>query len=115
MASDVEAACPPTYPRAYAGFSGSAMTDDLLLADMGSPTAVVSPGSNAGPPPVPGPGTTLVAPDVFSGSRAVLLPLASSLFMRASRSFIDIPAHKRHQVEWTDPAQHTVWLGVRYG
>ncbi len=29
--------------------------------------------------------------------------------------FIDIPAHKRHRVEWTSPDQPTVWLAVHYG
>jgi cupin 2 domain-containing protein len=29
-------------------------------------------------------------------------------------SFIDIPAHRRHRVEWTDPNQPTVWLAVHY-
>jgi cupin 2 domain-containing protein len=30
-------------------------------------------------------------------------------------SFIDIPAHKRHRVEWTDPGQPTIWLAIHYG
>ena len=25
-----------------------------------------------------------------------------------------IPAHKKHRVEWTDPAQDSVWLAVHY-
>jgi cupin 2 domain-containing protein len=29
-------------------------------------------------------------------------------------SFINIPAHKRHRVEWTDPNQPTIWLVVWY-
>ena len=29
-------------------------------------------------------------------------------------SFIDIPAHKRHRVEWTDPNQPTIWLAVHH-
>ena len=29
--------------------------------------------------------------------------------------FVNIPAHKRHRVEWTTPDEPTVWLGVRYG
>ena len=29
-------------------------------------------------------------------------------------SFVDIPAHQRHRVEWTDPKQKTVWLAVHY-
>jgi cupin 2 domain-containing protein len=27
---------------------------------------------------------------------------------------LDIAAHRRHRVEWTDPAQPTVWLAVFY-
>jgi cupin 2 domain-containing protein len=29
-------------------------------------------------------------------------------------SFVNIPAHKRHRVEWTDPDQATIWLAVHY-
>ncbi len=28
--------------------------------------------------------------------------------------WIDLPAHRRHRVEWTDPEQDTVWLVVFY-
>lgn len=28
--------------------------------------------------------------------------------------FINIPAHKRHRVEWTTPDEPTVWLAVHY-
>ena len=28
--------------------------------------------------------------------------------------WIDIPAHRRHRVEWTDPERPTVWLAVFY-
>lgn len=27
-------------------------------------------------------------------------------------AFVDIPAHRRHRVDWTDPDQDTVWLAV---
>ena len=30
-------------------------------------------------------------------------------------SFVDIAAHRRHRVEWTDPNQPTIWLAVHYG
>jgi cupin 2 domain-containing protein len=29
--------------------------------------------------------------------------------------FINIPAFKKHRVDWTTPDEPTVWLGVRYG
>jgi cupin 2 domain-containing protein len=28
--------------------------------------------------------------------------------------WVEIEAHRRHRVEWTDPAQPTVWLAVFY-
>ena len=30
-------------------------------------------------------------------------------------SFVNIPARKRHRVEWTDPGEVTIWLAVHYG
>jgi cupin 2 domain-containing protein len=30
-------------------------------------------------------------------------------------SYLDVLAHRRHRVEWTDPTQPTVWLAVHYG
>lgn len=39
---------------------------------------------------------------------------AESLEMKPGDS-VNIPAHKRHRVEWTDPATPTVWLAVHYG
>jgi cupin 2 domain-containing protein len=29
-----------------------------------------------------------------------------------SGSFLNIPAHRRHRVAWTDPNQPTIWLAV---
>jgi cupin 2 domain-containing protein len=29
--------------------------------------------------------------------------------------FINIPAHKKHRVEWTNPDEPTIWLAVHYG
>jgi cupin 2 domain-containing protein len=27
-------------------------------------------------------------------------------------SFLNIPAHRRHRVEWTEPDQRTIWLAI---
>lgn len=32
-----------------------------------------------------------------------------------SGDFINIPAHKKHRVEWTTPDEQTIWLAVHYG
>jgi cupin 2 domain-containing protein len=29
-------------------------------------------------------------------------------------AFVNIPAHRRHRVEWTDPAGPTIWLAIHY-
>jgi cupin 2 domain-containing protein len=29
-------------------------------------------------------------------------------------NFVNIPAHKKHRVDWTDPDQATIWLAVYY-
>lgn len=29
--------------------------------------------------------------------------------------FVNIPAHRRHRVEWTTPEEPTIWLAVHYG
>lgn len=31
-----------------------------------------------------------------------------------SGDYLDIPAHEKHRVSWTDPDQATVWLAVFY-
>lgn len=30
-------------------------------------------------------------------------------------AFVNIAAHRRHRVDWTDPATPTVWLAIHYG
>ena len=30
-------------------------------------------------------------------------------------SYLNIPAHLRHRVIWTDPAEKTIWLAIYYG
>ena len=32
----------------------------------------------------------------------------------APGAFVNIPARRRHRVEWTDPGQATVWLAIHY-
>jgi cupin 2 domain-containing protein len=29
-------------------------------------------------------------------------------------SFVNIPAHRRHRVEWTNPLEPTIWLAIHY-
>ncbi len=29
-------------------------------------------------------------------------------------TFLNIPAHRRHRVDWTDPIRPTIWLAIHY-
>ncbi len=29
--------------------------------------------------------------------------------------YVNIPAHKKHRVEWTTPDEPTIWLAIHYG
>jgi cupin 2 domain-containing protein len=36
------------------------------------------------------------------------------LVTMAAGDYLQIPAHRRHRVEWTDPKQPTIWLAVHW-
>jgi len=40
-------------------------------------------------------------------------PTKSSIKLKAG-DFINIPAHKKHKVEWTTPDTETIWLAIHY-
>jgi cupin 2 domain-containing protein len=50
---------------------------------------------------------------LLSGAARLLLEGEEPLDLRPG-SFVNIPAHKRHRVEWTDAGQPTVWLAIHY-
>ena len=50
---------------------------------------------------------------VLKGAAILLFEDKSSVNMKAG-DYINIPAHKKHRVEWTDPETETVWLTVNY-
>jgi cupin 2 domain-containing protein len=45
---------------------------------------------------------------------AAKLRFDDSDFEMKSGDWINIPAHRRHRVEWTTPGKKTVWLAVFY-
>ncbi|MBX9792428.1 MAG: cupin domain-containing protein [Pirellulales bacterium] len=51
---------------------------------------------------------------VLQGAARLLIEGGEPLELGAG-SYVNIPAHTRHRVEWTDPAQPTIWLAVHYG
>lgn len=46
---------------------------------------------------------------------AARLQFEAGIVEMQAGDFINIPAFKRHRVDWTTPDEPTVWLGVRYG
>jgi len=50
---------------------------------------------------------------VLHGKGCLLFEDGSSIELKAG-DYINIPAHKRHKVTWTDPDDVTVWLAVFY-
>lgn len=51
---------------------------------------------------------------VLEGSAGLRFQEKEESVVLAPGDWIDIPAHAKHRVEWTDPAQRTVWLAVFY-
>jgi cupin 2 domain-containing protein len=51
---------------------------------------------------------------VLSGAASLLFEGEVEAVRMGPGDYIDVPAHQRHRVEWTDPDQDTVWLAVFY-
>ncbi len=52
---------------------------------------------------------------VLAGAASLTFEGAGGALRLQAGDYVHIPAHRRHRVEWTDPAQATVWLAVHYG
>ena len=50
---------------------------------------------------------------VVSGGARLHFEGEEPVEMRAG-SFINIPAHRRHRVDWTDPQVPTIWVAIHY-
>lgn len=50
---------------------------------------------------------------LLSGRARLVFDDDSSLEL-SSGDFLNIPAHKRHRVDWTSPDEETVWLALHY-
>lgn len=50
---------------------------------------------------------------VLKGEAKVGFDDGNTLVLHAG-DYLDIPAHKKHRVEWTTPATETIWLAVHY-
>jgi len=49
---------------------------------------------------------------LLAGSAGILLEGQPETFSLVAGDYLLIPARCRHRVEWTDPAQQTIWLAV---
>lgn len=50
---------------------------------------------------------------VLRGAAVVAFEDGRSMTLKQG-DFLEIPAHSRHRVDWTDPRVATVWLAVHY-
>jgi len=51
---------------------------------------------------------------LIKGRAAILFESNSVEIFLESGDYLDIPAHKKHRVEWTDEYVETIWLAVHY-
>ena len=51
---------------------------------------------------------------LLKGSAGLLFEGEKKIVVMQPGDYVDIPAHVRHRVEWTDPEQETIWLAVNY-
>ncbi len=50
---------------------------------------------------------------VLKGSAIIVFENGSDVKLGAG-DYLNIPAHTRHKVSWTDPESETVWLAIHY-
>jgi cupin 2 domain-containing protein len=51
---------------------------------------------------------------LLAGAARLQIEGSSDLVHLQPGDAIDIPAHQKHRVEWTDPQRATIWLAVHY-
>ncbi|SPD75923.1 Cupin domain-containing protein [uncultured Desulfobacterium sp.] len=49
---------------------------------------------------------------LISGSAGLLFEGEDEIVVMQPGDYLDIPAYKKHRVEWTDQRQPTIWLAV---
>ena len=51
---------------------------------------------------------------LLKGSAGLLFEGKNEAIVMHPGDYLDIPAHTKHRVQWTDPDQETVWLAIHY-
>jgi cupin 2 domain-containing protein len=49
---------------------------------------------------------------VLDGSARLRFETGNQLLTLEGGDWVEIPAHERHRVEWTDPNAETIWLAI---
>ena len=52
---------------------------------------------------------------VLKGAAKLRFAGDETLVVMKPGDWLNIPAHKKHRVEWTSPDEPTIWLAVHYG
>lgn len=51
---------------------------------------------------------------LLKGSAGLEFEQSGEVVVMRSGDYLHLPAHTRHRVAWTDPAQETIWLAIHY-
>jgi cupin 2 domain-containing protein len=51
---------------------------------------------------------------VLKGSAGLRFEGWGEVVVMRPGDWVNIPAHKKHRVEWTDPEERTIWLAIHY-
>ena len=51
---------------------------------------------------------------LLRGSAGLLFESNNEEIIMKPGDYVNIPAHQKHRVEWTDANEETIWLAVRY-
>ena len=51
---------------------------------------------------------------LLKGSAGLLFEGETEIRAMKPGDYFLIPSHRRHRVEWTDPAEETIWLALHY-
>jgi cupin 2 domain-containing protein len=51
---------------------------------------------------------------LLQGSVGILFDGSHETIVLKPGDWINIPAHRKHRVQWTDPGEKTIWLAVHY-
>lgn len=51
---------------------------------------------------------------LLQGSAGILFEGSGGTIVLKPGDWLNIPAHRKHRVEWTEPGEKTIWLAVHY-